>query len=265
MVEGTGFENRHPGNWIESSNLSLSAARYKKDIPRVYYYMQAVILAAGEGVRMRPLTLERPKPLILVGGMPILEHVVRALPDDVEEIILVVKYMQEKIREYCGDTFFGKKVIYVEQGEKKGTAAALEYSRPHLKDRFLVTFADDLLAKADLEELAQHTYGLLVAKSKAPERFGVVSINPDDTLRTIIEKPEHPETNLISTGVAVLTQNIFNYAPSETKGELGIPGMITALARDYPVSIVQASFWQPVGYPDDIALAEAALRAFMQA
>jgi glucose-1-phosphate thymidylyltransferase len=102
----------------------------------------------------------------------------------------------------------------------------------------------------------------MVTKSDTPERFGVVSLNSDGTLRTIVEKPEHPETNLISTGVCVVTQNIFEYAPSEHSGEQGIPGMITALAKDAPVYVVKASFWQPIGYPEQIATAEAALTSF---
>jgi NDP-sugar pyrophosphorylase family protein len=224
--------------------------------------MQAVILAAGEGTRMRPLTFSIPKPLIPVDGIPILEHVVRALPEEVDEIILVVRYMQEQIRNYCGSNFYGRNVRYVEQSDKKGTAAALIDSRPYIKDRFLVTFADDLLAKRDLRELAQHEYSLLVSESDKPERFGVVSLNSDNTLRTIIEKPEKPETNLVSTGVGILTPKIFEYAPSELHGELLIPGMVTALARDYPVAVVKASFWQPVGYPSDIPVAEAFLKSF---
>ena len=212
---------------------------------------------------MRPLTLERPKPLVIVGGMPILEHVVRALPDEVDKIILVVKYMQKMIRDYCGDTFLGKKVIYVEQGEQKGTAAALVYAKPYIKGRFLITFADDLLAKVDLEELITHQYALLVTEQEKPERFGVVSLNQDGTLRTITEKPEHPETNLISTGVAVLTQKIFDYTPDEKSGELFLTGMLTGLAADVPVHIVRASLWQPIGYPEHIPTAEALLASFM--
>ena len=221
--------------------------------------MQAVILAAGEGVRMRPLTLTRPKPLIEVAGIAILEHVVRALPDEVDEIIIVVGYLQEQIRAYCGDTFCGKRVTYVEQGQNKGTGAALMYAKPYLKDRFLVAFADDLLAKKDLEELIKHECALLVSESATPELFGVVSLNPDGTLKGIQEKPEHPESNLINTGVTVLTKKIFDYAPEEKNGELFMTGMTTGLAQDYPVAVVRASFWQPVGYPEHVAEAEAAL------
>jgi len=222
--------------------------------------MQAVILAAGEGTRMRPLTLTCPKPLIKVAGMPILEHVVRALPDEVDEIILVVKYLQEQIRTYCGDTFLGKRVVYVEQGEdKKGTAGALSYARPYIKGRFMVTFADDLLAKKDLEKLIMHENALLVSRSDTPERFGVVSLNPDGTIKSIVEKPERPESNLINTGVTVLTEKIFDYQPEIKKGEEFMTGMTTGLAQDYPVAVVEASFWQPVGYPEHIAQAEAAL------
>ncbi len=210
-------------------------------------------------MRMRPLTLTTPKPLIKVAGVPILEHVVQALPDEIDEIILVVRYLSEQVKEYCGDSFCGKRVVYVEQGPKKGTAAALAYARPYIKGRFLITFADDLLAKKDLEELIKHEHATLVTIHENPQNFGVVSLNKDGTLCTIVEKPEHPETNLISTGVSVLSPKIFDYKPEEKKGELFMTGMITGLAKDFPVAVVRASFWQPVGYPEHIPLAEAAL------
>ncbi|TSC69652.1 MAG: bifunctional UDP-N-acetylglucosamine pyrophosphorylase / Glucosamine-1-phosphate N-acetyltransferase [Parcubacteria group bacterium Gr01-1014_56] len=208
---------------------------------------------------MRPLTLTRPKPLVEVLGKPIIEHVVRALPDEIDEIIIVVKYLQEQIRAYCGETFCGKRVTYVEQGPQRGTAGALSYARPFINGRFLITFADDLLAKKDIEELLKYEYSTLVTRHDHPENFGVVSLNPDGTLYTIIEKPEHPKTNLISTGVSVLSPKIFDYQPEERKGEFFMTGMITGLAKDFPVVVVEASFWQPVGTPEDIPKAETAL------
>jgi dTDP-glucose pyrophosphorylase len=169
---------------------------------------------------------------------------------------------QEKIRAYCTDTFLGRKVTYVEQGPEKGTGAALRYAEPFIKDRFMVTFADDLLAKKDLEALTTYDYALLVSENEMPERFGVISLNPDGTLFTITEKPERPQTNLINTGVAMLDKKIFNYEPSLHNSELYATDMITGLAQEYPVYIVKTSFWQPVGYPEHIVQAETVLREF---
>jgi bifunctional UDP-N-acetylglucosamine pyrophosphorylase/glucosamine-1-phosphate N-acetyltransferase len=224
--------------------------------------MQAVILAAGEGTRMRPLTLTKPKPLIEIGGMPILEYVVRALPEEIDEIILVVRYLEEQIREFCGGEFLGRRIIYVTQGPEKGTAAALRCARPYITGRFLLTFADDLLLKGDIAQLLRYPYALLVSESDTPERFGVISLNPDGTLFSIVEKPERPETNLINTGVAVLDKKIFDYEPDVKNGEHYLTGMLSGLAQDHAVEIVKAGFWQPVGYPEHIPLAEAALSVF---
>ena len=86
--------------------------------------MKAVILAAGEGVRMRPLTLERPKPLLEVLGKPLIAYTFEALPDVVDEVIVIVKYKEEMVRAFLGSSFLGKKVTYVVQNELNGTAGA---------------------------------------------------------------------------------------------------------------------------------------------
>ena len=210
---------------------------------------------------MRPLTLTCPKPLIKVGGVPILEHIVRALPEEIDEVILVVRYLGGQIKAYCGETFCGKKVTYVEQGPEKGTAAALRCAQPFIRGRFLLAFADDLLAKEDLEKLLSHPYALLVSTSETPERFGVVSLNTNGTLCGIVEKPDNPETNLINTGVCVIDEKIFDYEPEVKNGESYATGMLTGLAQEYPVAVVTASFWQPVGYPEHIPIAEQLLSA----
>ena len=87
--------------------------------------MKAIIPCAGEGVRMRPLTLEKPKQLLEIAGRPILVRIFENLPDEIGEVVLVVGYMGDKIRDYFGDKFLGRKIRYVEQKEKLGTADAL--------------------------------------------------------------------------------------------------------------------------------------------
>ena len=93
--------------------------------------MQCVILAAGKGTRMRPLTEHTPKPLIKVCGKPILQHIVEALPAEIDELILVVGYLEEQIRTFCGAEFCGRKVKYVTQGNSAGgTGDALRCAAP---------------------------------------------------------------------------------------------------------------------------------------
>src|SRR5262245_37120174 len=214
--------------------------------------MQAVILAAGEGRRMQPLTLVRPKPLVQICGMPIIEHVTRSLPKSVDELIIVVKYKGEQIVEFCGTAFCDLPVHYVWQGNDRGTAAALRDARLKLRDHFLVVLADDLLERRDLEQLIEYEHGVLAARHSEPTRFGVISLKEDGTLANIDENPPIPKSNLVSTGVMRLTKRIFNYSLVEKNGELILPPMVTALAQEIPVKVVVASFWHPVGRPDDI-------------
>jgi UDP-N-acetylglucosamine diphosphorylase / glucose-1-phosphate thymidylyltransferase / UDP-N-acetylgalactosamine diphosphorylase / glucosamine-1-phosphate N-acetyltransferase / galactosamine-1-phosphate N-acetyltransferase len=222
--------------------------------------MQAVILAAGEGTRMRPLTLTCPKPLISVAGRPLLEHVVRALPQEVDEIIIVVRYLAEKIIETCGNEYLGKKVQYVHQGETKGTGAALIAAQHLLRDRFFVVSADDLIHTQGLRAALAHESAVVAFEHTEPERFGVIHMTALGTLRAIEEKPQRPNSNLISTATMMLTTNIFNYnvAPA-ANGEVQITDMLGAYAREHDVAVVRTPFWLPVGQLSDIPVAERAL------
>src|SRR3989344_5790276 len=115
--------------------------------------MRAVILAAGEGLRMRPLTETKPKPMVEILGKPLLHHIFNALPDEVSEVILVTGYLEDKIKEYFGENFSGKKIKYVHQPKKLGTAQALWLARSLLAaERFLMLYADDLQSKADIQK-----------------------------------------------------------------------------------------------------------------
>ena len=224
--------------------------------------LKAVILAAGEGVRMRPLTNNRPKPLVEVGGKPLLYYTFRALPKEVTEVAVVVGYLAEQVQEYFGTKYERFTITYVHQAEKRGTAHALGLCREFLGDgRFILLYADDLQSPEDVERCAAYPLAVLAKEVDDPRRFGVLVPNADDTISQIVEKPEILISNLAATGVSVLDSRIFNYqAPQHKNGEQYITDSIAGLAKVHPVKIVRASFWFPIGYPEDIVKAEALLK-----
>lgn len=221
--------------------------------------MKAVILAAGEGKRMHPLTLDRPKPLVEVLGKPLIHHIWEVLPKAIDEVVVVVGYKREMLRDFLGSTFLGKRVTYVEQNEPLGTAHALRLCETHLKDeeKFLLMNADDFNGREGIARCIEHDMALLVHFVDDPRRFGVVVLNEDGTIKNIEEKPEHPKSNLVLTGVYVFTPKIFDYEATHTKnGEFYLTDMIEEYVKHHPMHIVESDFWVPIGYPHDIARAE---------
>ena len=221
--------------------------------------MKAVIFAAGEGKRLHPLTLVCPKPLVLVSGKPIIEHIWDVLPNSVNEVIIVVGYKQEMLREFLGAKFKGKKVTYVEQKEPLGTAHALILCKPHLEDeeKFLLMYADDLHGKDGVARCVEKDMALLVSFVDNPRSFGVVVTNDEGIIKHIEEKPEHPKSNLAVTGVYVLSPKIFDYEALHTKGgEYYLTEMIEHYIKDFPMEVVESDFWVPIAYPHDVKRAE---------
>lgn len=211
---------------------------------------------------MRPLTLTRPKQMILLGGRPLLEHIFESLPDEIEEVILVIGYLGEQIQDYFQDAFGRFRVRYVHQAEKLGTAHALGLCRDLLGDeRFLMLYGDDLQSKRDISRCLRHPLSILVKEVSDPSRFGIVLADENMRVLDVIEKPENPSSNLASTGVKVLDGRIFCYsAHRHSNGEYYITDSLAQLAREHEVKAVLASFWLPIGYPEDLARAEEFLK-----
>lgn len=219
--------------------------------------MQAVILAAGEGKRLRPLTQDRPKPMVLVGGKPILEYTLSILPKEIDEVILVVGYKQEKIIEYFGDEWGGRRLIYVDQPEPNGTGDALARTRHLLNgEPFLLLYADDLYHPEDLTLLAASDHPTVLIKEKDhPERFGVCNISGDGFLLELVEKPEYPKSNFVNAGPNLLHHDIFELnidEPVLSNGESNLSFQIGLWLHKRPVRALHARFWHPVGFPEDI-------------
>src|SRR5262249_39527259 len=149
--------------------------------------MDAIILAAGLGTRLRPHTLTKPKPLLPIQGRPILEWILVALPPSVDRIVVVVNYLAEQIEEYLRVQTHFANWEAVRQTVPRGTGDALGSCRGKIAaDRFLVLNGDDLYGAADLARLAEHDAGMLVHAVDQPRKFGIVFSRPDGTLERLV-------------------------------------------------------------------------------
>lgn len=224
--------------------------------------MQAVILAAGEGKRMRPLTHTRPKPLIEVAGIPLIERVIAALPAVVDELVIVVGYKGAMIRERLGARLGARRIRYVDQAVPEGTAKALALARPLLRGRFLLMCADDIHGAPALAKAVCYPLAVLAAMHPDPQNFGVVEADAAGILRAFVEKPKRPKSHLVSTGALVLDDRVFGYpARRHASGESYLTAQVAALAKDAPIRVVLQDAWIPIGHPHDIAHAERLLAA----
>ena len=223
--------------------------------------MQCVILAAGEGTRLRPLTEHTPKPLLKVAGKPIINHIVSALPSEVDEIIIVANYLDDQIKAHCGDIFFGRPVTYIRQKDPKGgTGDALLAAKDVLKDTFLMMYGDDIHGKEALEEIVKCEHGIMGAKVDEPGKFGALAISEDGTLDHIEEKSPNPASDIVNIGGFVVNKTIFDYTFSpNAQGERYVTDLMTGYAKDNPVKVIIQPLWLPIGYPEDIKKAERVL------
>lgn len=228
--------------------------------------MKALIFAAGKGVRMLPLTADKPKPLLDILGKPMLAHTLEALPPEITEVILVVGYRGEMIRERFGGEFQGKKITYVEQKEQLGTGDALWVCRSHINpgERFLVVFADDLHDAATLARAVRdNRRAIFVARVQYPKRFGIVTMDAQRRATGFEEAPQEPKSDFAWTGALLIDSEVFNYPPAADpqRKEHIIQTMVVPYMRDHEVFVVEENFWLPVGFPEDLQKAEAALQA----
>lgn len=211
--------------------------------------MEAVILAAGLGTRLRPHTLTTPKPLLPIQGRPILEWALGALPPLVDRVVVVVHYLAEQIESYLARQRFFSNWVAVPQGEPRGTGDALRRCRDHLhSDRFLVLNGDDLYGAADLAALAATAAGVLCHPVEEPRKFGIAFCKPDGTLEKLVEKPALDGRLLANTGAYLFPRSVFEIElPLSPRGEYEITDYVSGLAQRQPVQVVQASFWLPIG------------------
>ena len=216
--------------------------------------MKAIILAAGEGRRMRPLTLTTPKPLLEIQGKAIIDYVFDALPEEVEEAVVVVKYLGEKIKEYLGDEYKGRKIHYVE-GSEKGNAYSFLASREYSKEgeRFLVLHGDEPHRKSEIEECLKHQYAWVCSYLPQMRPSGIAVIDQDGRILEVLENPENQQSRWSAMGTILVDTDIFHCEPKLHKdGEYKLSSMLNQFVKDHPVFMVEGKPRPPLTSLDDL-------------
>jgi NDP-sugar pyrophosphorylase family protein len=220
---------------------------------------KAVILAAGKGTRMRELSIDTPKPLLKVRGKTLLQHKIEMLPESVDEVIIIVGYLKDKITAELGDMCEGRKITYVMQDELLGTAHSLWMAKDLLKneERFLVMMGDDLYSKRDMQECLKYEYSILVRDTDSLKDKAKVIFDGEGHIQDIIEKYQVDEAGFVCSGMYSITPKIFDYEMVKLpNGEYGLPQTILAMKNDVNIKAVEASFWIQITAPEDLVIAE---------
>jgi NDP-sugar pyrophosphorylase family protein len=211
--------------------------------------MDAIVLAAGLGTRLRPHTLKTPKPLLRVQDRPILDWILGALPPAVDRIIAVTHYLGEQVEQYLHGQPRFREYTVVPQGDPRGTGDALRRCQSAVRsDRFLCLNGDDLFGAADLARLAACPAGVIVHPVAEPKKFGIAFLGDEGTLEKLVEKPDLPGPQLANTGAYLFPRHVFDLQiPLSPRGEYEITDYVSQLAARQPFHVVRASFWFPIG------------------
>jgi glucose-1-phosphate thymidylyltransferase len=223
--------------------------------------MQAVILAAGRGTRMKELTADRPKPMLLLHGRPVLEYILDALPPQVDEVIIVLGYLGHVIQQHFGGQYGGRRILYAEQEAMNGTAGALWAVRDVITGRFLVMNGDDICRAEDTAACAASPdWAMLVQDVEEIGSAGKVVIK-DNLVTDVLEKEMHAGGRGIANtaNFFLLDERVFNFPLQLRPGsdtEYGLPQTIVQAARDIPIHPIHAGQIIRLTDPEDLPRAE---------
>ncbi|WP_247009520.1 bifunctional sugar-1-phosphate nucleotidylyltransferase/acetyltransferase [Halorientalis litorea] len=213
--------------------------------------MQAVILAAGEGTRMRPLTHALPKPMVPVADRPLVAHTAdAAVAAGVDELVFVVGYEAAVVRDYFGDAYRGVPVSYAVQEEQLGTAHAVRAARDHIDGAFAVLNGDDLYDPDGLADLFSGGPAVGTYEVEDPRPYGVFDV-VNGEVRGIVEKPSDPPSNRVNVGAYVFPAEAREWldVPRSERGEHEITDVLERVVESTAVRAVPIDRWLGVGRP----------------
>lgn len=222
--------------------------------------MKAVILAGGEGTRLRPLTLSTPKPVAPVVDRPFLRHQLDLLSKaGVSEVIFSVAYQPEQVEALFGDgTGFGVRIRYAVEDSPLGTGGAVKNAESHLDERTVVLNGDvlmdlDLASVVARHEAAGASASIVLTPVKNPSAYGLVETDLDGRVQRFVEKPKPEEirTNTINAGVYVLETGVLELMPPGVKYSIE-RGFFPALLErgDTVLGPVHEGYWIDIGTPE---------------
>lgn len=225
--------------------------------------LKAIILSAGEGSRMRPLTLTKPKTMLPVAGKPIIQYNIESLRDNgITDILLIVRYKEEMVRNYFGDgSDFGVNIFYKTQKDFLGTANAISYGEDFIDDSIIVLNGDIILYDEIIHEIIKKYNYLtpdtlmLLTEVEDPSAFGVVEIE-NGNIKSIVEKPKREEapSNLVNAGIYIFNKDIFDKIRKteiSERGEYEITDSVSLQIKDNKTVIGHKTSkdWIDVGRP----------------
>jgi len=219
--------------------------------------MRAVVLAAGEGMRLRPLTVSEPKVMIPIANRPVLEYVVDALvKNDVREIVMVVGYRKERIMTHFEDgKKYGARIEYVVQEKQLGNGHALMCAKDRLSGEFLVLPGDNVIDRRAVGDLLRSGAcpSALVVESENPSKYGVVTLEKG-AITSVHEKPVETISNIILTGMYCLSDRIFQFIDQcIAAGEYGLSNAVQASLGQGPLTpVFSDGLWIDAVYPWDL-------------
>ena len=231
--------------------------------------MKAVVLAAGRGTRLRPVTNNKPKALVEVNGKPLIEYALDELIElEVKEFIVVVGYLKEQIMERYGDEYCEVPITYAHQRDQKGLAHALLTAEPYIDDDFMLMLGDNIfhgnlsdVVNRQQEDRADAAFLVEEVPIEEASRYGVCNTNKYGEITEVLEKPKDPPSNLVMTGFYTFTPAIFHAChlvqPSD-RGEYELPDAIDLLIQSgRTIDAIRLDGWRiDVGYPEDRDRAE---------
>jgi bifunctional UDP-N-acetylglucosamine pyrophosphorylase/glucosamine-1-phosphate N-acetyltransferase len=214
--------------------------------------MKCVILAAGEGKRMHPLTFTRPKVMLQIGNKPILEwNLLNAIKADIKKFIFVVGYKSEIVRNYFEN---GKKwnveIEYVNQGRALGTAHAIGMVERFVDD-FIVLCGDTIFGIQDIRNIAEKEKSIGLFKVENSEEYGIVEIKEGKVVK-IYEKMISPFSKIINAGIYHFNKDIFDYikkTDKSSRGEIEITDSINLILKKEDMNGIYLTEWKDVVYP----------------